>query len=227
MSTNTTPPSTANQSTQTDLNQLNNLMSMAKKSLSISMLLDLAFFSALGFPQETADNLASRMNGGDASTYKFSFAKTNYKSPSPTNKETSSSLPSPLGEKPKMESSYSSTSSSPSPTTTLSSVYKLENNNRDIYYMNPSIYNTSTHVNLNNIVNTISEKNVERLANSLNTNLEIKNISNDLKSPNPNENIISLSNVPKENQESLNETTAKNNSHSSSNQSHAWVSVVI
>jgi hypothetical protein len=55
MSTNTTPPSTANQSTQTDLNQLNNLMSMAKKSLSISMLLDLAFFSALGFPQETAD----------------------------------------------------------------------------------------------------------------------------------------------------------------------------
>ena len=56
--------SSSSQSTQTDLNQLENLMSIAKKSLSISMLLDLAFFSALGFPQETAENLAKRIGGG-------------------------------------------------------------------------------------------------------------------------------------------------------------------
>jgi len=171
------------------------------------MLLDLAFFSALGFPQETADNLASRMNGG-ASTYKFSFAKAN-SDENFENSANSNKSPPLLDEKPKIESSYS-TPSSPSPTTTLSSVYKLENNNKTSYYMNPSIYNTSPHVDLDNVANTNSGQIVEPLATSLNANLEIKNASNDLKSD-ANEMIMSLSNVPKENQENLNETTAKIN----------------
>ena len=68
---------TSEQSTQTDLNNLTHLMDTAKKSLSISMLLDLAFFSALGFPQETLENLQSRSKSNRRATSSMGMNPTN------------------------------------------------------------------------------------------------------------------------------------------------------